>query len=526
VRGVQFAELVATSTAVAQTAGRLKKIDLLAMCLRRMPGDERAIGARFLAGIVSHKTGIGYALIGELRGAAPAAAAPYLTLGEVDRRLAAIAELRGAGSAQARKDQLGALFALATAGEQQLLASLVIGEVRQGANDGVVVEAIAKAAELPSDIVRRAYMLAGDLGEVCAVALDGGAAEIGRFGLRMFRPVLPMLAQTADDAVDALASLGGEASLEIKLDGFRVQVHKDGDDVRAYSRGLNDVSHFCPEVIAAVRAMPARRLIADGEAIVYGKTVGPNMERAPIPFQDTMKRFGKKGLDLAGGMPLSLALFDVLLVDDQTLIGEPARARFGTLAEVGGTHAVSRVITASSDEAAAFYAAAVAKGHEGVMAKALDAPYDAGSRGAAWLKIKRVHRLDLVVLAAEWGSGRRKGWLSNIHLGARDPAASGGNDNWVMLGKTFKGMTDDMLRWQTAEFLAREVDRDGHIIYVRPEIVAEVAFNDVQRSPRYPGGLALRLARVVRYRDDKTAAEADTIDAVRAIAIAAGVLPS
>jgi len=511
---VLFADLVATSGSVAETSSRLKKIDLLAACLRQMGSDERAIGARYLASTVPQKTGVGYAIVHEVAHAASPAAAPYLTIGEVDRRLAAIAELRGTGSAQARKDQLGALFSLATAAEQQFLATLIVGEVRHGALDGVVVEAIAKAAELPADVVRRAYMFAGDLGEVAATALDGGAAEIGRFGLTLFRPVLPMLAQTADDAESALATLGGEAALELKLDGFRVQVHKDGDDVRLYSRGLNDVSAFAPEIVAAARALPVRRLIADGEAIVLGAG------GRPLPFQDTMRRFGRKGLELKAEYPLTLALFDILLADDQTMIGSAARERFAALGDLAGELAVPRTVARDAAAATAFYDRAVARGHEGVMAKALDAPYDAGNRGAAWLKIKRVHRLDLVVLAAEWGSGRRKGWLSNIHLGARS------GDDWVMLGKTFKGMTDDMLRWQTAQFLAREVDRDGHIVYVRPEIVAEIAFNDVQRSPRYPGGLALRLARVVRYRDDKTAAEADTIDSVRAIAIAAGVLPS
>jgi DNA ligase 1 len=507
---VLFSELAARSAEVAGTSSRLKKIELLATCLRQMSNDERAIGARYLAGEMPQKTGVGYAQIAEVRNAVTPAGAPYLTLSEVDRRIAAIAELRGTGSAGARKDQLGQLFSLATKDEQQLLAGLVLGEVRQGASDGMVVEAIAKAAECAPDMVRRAYMLAGDLGEVAAVALEGG--ELGRYGLTLFRPILPMLAQTADDAAGALAMLEGEASFELKLDGFRVQVHKDGDDVRAYSRGLNDVSHFAPEIIEAVRAMPARRLVLDGEAIVYGQN------RAPLPFQDTMKRFGRKGLELRAAVPLSLSLFDVLMIDDQMLINSPASERFAALTQIGGAHAAQRIITSDQAAATAFYEAAVAQGHEGVMAKALDAPYDAGSRGAAWLKIKRVHHLDLVVLAAEWGSGRRKGWLSNIHLGARD------GDDWVMLGKTFKGMTDEMLKWQTAELLAREVDRDGHIVIVKPEIVAEVAFNDVQRSPRYPGGLALRLARVVRYRDDKTAAEANTIGDVRAIAAAAGVI--
>jgi DNA ligase-1 len=355
-------------------------------------------------------------------------------------------------------------------------------------------------------------MLAGELGCVAAEALDGG--NLGKFGLTLFRPVLPMLAQTADDATGALAQFAGTAALELKLDGFRVQLHKDGDVVRAYSRALNDVTAYVPEAVAAVAALPARRLILDGEAIVFGAN------GRPLPFQDTMKRFGKNGNALAAQMPLTLTAFDTLLVDDQTLLAAPSQERWKILGELAPALAVPRLVTASAEAAEAFYKDAVARGHEGVMAKALDAPYDAGSRGAQWLKIKKIHRLDLVVLAAEWGSGRRQGWLSNIHLGARS------SEGFVMLGKTFKGMTDDMLRWQTTEFLAREVDRDGHIVYVRPEIVAEVAFNDVQRSSRYPGGLALRLARVVRYRDDKTADQADTIDTVRAIAIADGVLPT
>jgi DNA ligase-1 len=528
---VLFADLVATSAAVTDTRSRLEKIDRLAACLRQMPDDEREIGARYLAGQVPQKLGVGYAIVHEALNATPPAAAPYLTLGEVDRRFSAIAELRGSGSARARRDQLGALLALATAPEQQLLAGLAVGEVRQGALEGVVVEAIAKAAELPADAVRRAYMLAGDLGAVASAALAGGAAEIGRFGLTLFRPVLPMLAQTADSAEQALEELGGPVALEHKLDGFRVQLHKDGDDVRAYSRALNDVTAIVPELVAQVAALPARRLVLDGEAFAVRE---PDRERSiasaggagalsssgrPLPFQDTMKRFGKKGAALREELPLQLALFDVLLVDDQALLAEPTRTRIAALGQVAPQLAVPRLVTASTSEANEFYAQAIASGHEGVMAKALDAPYDAGSRGAAWLKIKKVHRLDLVILAAEWGSGRRKGWLSNLHLGARDP-----DRGFVMLGKTFKGLTDETLKWQTAEFLARETGRDGHIVHVRPELVAEIAFNDVQRSPRYPGGLALRLARLVRYRDDKTAADADTIDTVRAIAIADGVL--
>jgi DNA ligase-1 len=510
---VLLRQLVETSAAVAESAGRLKKIGLLGDCLRAMDDGERAIGARYLAGEIPQKTGIGYATAGDVQRVTPPASEPQLSLREVDQRLDDIARLAGAGSATARKAQLGKLLARATTPEQQFLVRLAVGELRQGALDGLVVEAVAKAAGLPAAAVRRAYMLAGDLGVVAAEALGGG--NLDRFGLTLFRPVLPMLAQTADDAAEALTAFGGQAALELKLDGFRVQLHKDGESVRAYSRALNDVTAYVPEAVAAIAAMPARRLILDAEAIV----LAPNGR--PLPFQDTMKRFSKNGIALAAERPLTVTAFDALLVDDQTLLAHPAHERWAILGELAPALAVPRLITASADEAAAFYRDALSRGHEGVMAKALDAPYDAGSRGAQWLKIKKVHRLDLVVLAAEWGSGRRQGWLSNIHLGARAPGTS---DGWVMLGKTFKGMTDDMLRWQTTEFLAREVDRDGHIVYVRPEIVAEIAFNDVQRSSRYPGGLALRLARVVRYRDDKTANEADTIDAVRAIAIADGVL--
>jgi DNA ligase-1 len=507
---VLLSRLVETSAAVAQTAGRLKKIGLLAECLSAMGEGERAIGARYLAGEIPQKTGIGWATAGEVARTTPPASEPVLELGEVDRRFTDIAALAGPGSAGARKAQLGAMLARATAPEQTFLAQLAVGEIRQGALDGIVVEAIAKASGKPAVDVRRAYMLAGDLGVVAAAALGGG--DLAHFGLTLFRPVLPMLAQTADDTEEAIAAFGGPLALEHKLDGFRVQLHKDGDTVRAYSRALNDVTSYVPEAIAAVAALPARRLILDGEAIVYGKN------GRPLPFQDTMKRFGKNGNALAAEMPLTLTAFDALLVDDDTLLAEPAQRRWDIIGQLAPALAVPRLVTANAEEASAFYRDAIARGHEGIMAKALEAPYDAGSRGAQWLKIKKVHRLDLVVLAAEWGSGRRKGWLSNIHLGARSP------DGFVMLGKTFKGMTDDMLRWQTTAFLAREVDRDGHIVYIRPEIVAEIAFNDVQRSSRYPGGLALRLARVVRYRDDKTADQADTIDMVRAIAIADGVL--
>ncbi|MDB4960195.1 MAG: ligase ATP-dependent Dnl1 [Myxococcales bacterium] len=511
---VLFEQSARTSAEVARTSGKKKKVELIAALIRDVPPDERAIAARHLSGDVGRKLGIGYATVAELRGAVAPAANATLTLGEVDRRFAAIAALSGTGSGRARKEGFGALLAAATAIEQEFLGALVLGELRQGALDALVVDAVALATSLAPASVRSAYMLAGDLGVVADAALTDGAAGLARFGLTVFRPVLPMLAQTAETTSEALATLAGPAALELKLDGFRVQIHKDGDVVRVFSRALNEVTASVPEVVAYAAQLPARRLILDGEAIA----LGPGGR--PLPFQDTMKRVGR-GKALADRLPLSLSLFDALLIDDQTLLANPARERFTLLDALAPAHAVPRLITNEAAAATAFFEAAIASGHEGVMAKALEAPYDAGNRGASWLKIKHVHRLDLVVLAAEWGSGRRRGFLSNLHLGARDPAGG-----FVMLGKTFKGMTDEVLAWQTTALQAIEVDREGHVVYVRPELVVEIAFNDVQRSSQYPGGMALRFARLVRYRDDKTAAEADTIDAVRAIAIAAGVLPA
>jgi DNA ligase-1 len=494
-----------TSLDIASSSSRKRKVELLATVLREVPADERAPVARYLAGELGYKLGIGYATVGELRSTIAPAAASTLTITDVDRRLAALATLSGAGSNTARKQDLGELFALATEVEQNFLAAVLLGSLRQGALDALVVDAIAVARELPTKAVRTAYMLAGEIGAVAAAVLADPAA-VHTFGLTLFRPILPMLAQTADDTTEALEALEGPVSLELKLDGFRLQLHKDGDTVRAYSRALNEVTREVGQLVELVRALPPRRLILDAEAIAY------RADGRPMPFQDTMSR------KVEGGGALALSAFDILLVDDQTLLTAPARERFDALVAHAPTLAVPRIITADTAEASTFYERAIAGGHEGVMAKSLDAPYDAGSRGAAWLKIKKVRHLDLVVLAAEWGSGRRKGKLSNIHIGARS------GDDFVMLGKTFKGMTDAMLAWQTANFLAREVDRDGHIIYIRPDIVVEIAFNDVQRSSHYSGGLALRHARVVRYREDKTVAESDPIDAVRAIAIADGVI--
>jgi DNA ligase-1 len=503
-----LADLVEASTHAARTASRIGKRDVIAAFLRAVAPGEVEIAVAYLAGETRQgRLGIGIATLAALRGGA-AAAAPTLTLSEVDAALARIAATRGKGAAAERSAKLAALFARATRAEQDFLVRLLVGELRQGALEGVMIEAIAAAAGVAVADVRRAAMLAGDLGAVARAALAEGAAGLARFSIEPLRPVLPMLAQPAEDVADALARLG-TAALEWKLDGARVQVHKAGGDVRVFTRNGNDVTVAVPEIVEAVRPLPAGELVLDGEAIA----LAPG--GAPQPFQVTMRRFGRK-LDvdaLRAELPLSVFFFDVLRLDGESLVERPARERFAALADaLPSGLIVPRLVARDAAAAQAFYAEALARGHEGVMAKALDAPYEAGSRGAAWLKVKRAHTLDLVVLAAEWGHGRRRGWLSNLHLGARDPAGG-----FVMLGKTFKGLTDALLEWQTRELLAREIGRDDYTVYVRPELVVEVAFNDVQASPQYPGGLALRFARVKRYRADKRAEDADTIDTVRAI---------
>jgi len=433
--------------------------------------------------------------------------APTLQLAEVDAALDRLASTTGKGSAQEKERLLADLLARATGEEQEFLVRLLIGELRQGALEGLMTEAVARAASLDADAVRRAAMVAGDLGAVARATLTGGAAELSRFEVELFRPLQPMLAQPANDVGDALTQLG-EAGFEYKLDGARIQVHKRGDEVRVFSRRLNDVTTAVPDVVEAVRRFPVKDVILDGEAIAL------NPDGGPLPFQVTMRRFGRK-LDverLRRELPLASFYFDILYRDGSALLGEPYARRVAALTgAVPAEHRVARIVTAQPAEAAAFYRQAIAQGHEGVMAKALGARYDAGARGAAWLKVKETQTLDLVILAAEWGHGRRRGWLSNLHLGARDPATGG----FVMLGKTFKGMTDEMLAWQTTKLQELETHRDGHTVFVRPELVVEVAFNGVQASPQYPGGLALRFARVVRYRPDKGPDQADTIASVR-----------
>ncbi|HEY3634966.1 MAG TPA: ATP-dependent DNA ligase [Caldimonas sp.] len=503
-----LAALVDVSERAARTASRLAKRDAIAALLRDAEGDEVEIAVAYLAGETRQgRIGVGWATLAGLRGTP--ASAPSLTLREVDGALAAVAATAGKGSAAARNARLRALFERATAAEQDFLVRLLVGELRQGALEGVMLDAIATAAGLPAPDVRRAAMVTGSLRETARVALREGATGVARFAVALHRPVQPMLATPADDIAGAMGKLG-TAALEWKVDGARVQVHKAGGEITVYTRALKDVTASVPEIVAALHDVPARELILDGEAIALAA------DGAPQPFQVTMRRFGRK-LDveaMRAELPLAAYFFDCLHVDGVSLLDRPAHERFDALAAaLPPALVIPRIVTADVAAAEDFYADALARGHEGVMAKALTASYEAGRRGASWLKVKRAHTLDLVVLAAEWGHGRRQGRLSNLHLGARDPASGG----WVMLGKTFKGMTDALLDWQTGELLARAESRDAYTVRVRPELVVEIAFNDLQESPHYPGGLALRFARVKGYRADKRADEADTIETVRAL---------
>ncbi len=505
-----LATLAATSQRVGATPARLSKIRELAALLKSLSGDEIEIAAHYLSGEPPQgRIGIGYATVADAGAQAPALTAT-LSLADVDRLFSALAAARGSGSAGRRAALLRELFSRATAAEQQFLTLLLMGELRQGALAAVMTDAIAAAADLPAPLVRRAAMYAGDLGTVARVALTEGAAGLARFQLELFTPVAPMLAQTAADVGEALRELSGEVALEWKMDGARIQAHKSADEVRLYTRALNDITAAVPELVELLRTFPAPALILDGEAIAFDSAGRPH------PFQVTMRRFGRR-LNVEAvrdKLPIQAFFFDCLRIGEESIADRPLSERFEALAiAVPELHRVPRLVTASEAAARAFYEAALAAGHEGLMAKSLYSPYEAGNRGASWRKIKRAHTLDLVVLAAEWGHGRRSGRLSNLHLGALDTATG----RYVMLGKTFKGLTDAMLEWQTQQLLARELRRDALTVYVRPELVVEIAFSDLQASSRYPGGLALRLARVKRYREDKRPGEADSMEAVRRI---------
>jgi len=500
-------EVAETSSAVAASSARLAKVERLAACLRRLDPGEVHPGVAFLSGeLRQRQIGVGWAA---LRQAPQPAAAPSLTVAEVDAGFERIGRLAGPGSQGERRRLLAELLGRATASEQRFLVRLLSGELRQGALEGVMVEAIARAAGVPGAEVRRALMLRGALGPVAQVALARGVPGLREFRLEVGRPLQPMLAQTATSVEVAMERVG-EAAVEWKLDGVRVQLHKDGNAVRMFTRTLDDVTARVPEVVEIVLALPVRSAVLDGELIAL------QPDGRPHPFQVTAGRLGSK-LDVERqrlAVPLTLYLFDALHVDGEDLIDRGGLERHAALAAVSPEALrVPRTITGDPLVAERFLGDALARGHEGVMVKSLAATYEAGRRGAGWLKVKPVHTLDLVVLAAEWGHGRRKGWLSNLHLGARDPDGGG----FVMLGKTFKGLTDQLLTWQTERLLELEVARDDYTVHVRPELVVEIAFDGLQQSPRYPGGLALRFARVLRYRPDKVVEQADTMATVRDI---------
>jgi DNA ligase-1 len=502
-------DLVRTSQRVGAASARRAKVRELANFLTTLMPDEIETGVMYLAGeLPQGRIGLSYKAL--QAAAATVSDRAGLSIVEVDRALSAIDALRGAGSGAGRIQALDALMSQTTAAEQQFLVRLLVGELRQGALLGVMIEAIAAAAAVPAELVRRAAMYSKSLGAVARVALQEGAEALEKIQLELFAPAAPMLAQTANDVSEALRSLGGEAAWEWKMDGARIQVHKATDQVRVYTRSLNEVTGAVPEIVDAVRGFPVPTLVLDGEAIAF------DAAERPHPFQITMRRFGRKlNVDsMRVDLPIRAFFFACLFIDGHSLVDRPYRERIDALsAAVPAPLRIPRLLTSSAAEANAFYDAAIAAGHEGLMAKSLESPYEAGNRGASWYKIKHAHTLDLVVLAAEWGHGRRSGKLSNLHLGALDPDTG----EYVMLGKTFKGLTDAMLEWQTQEFLSRETRRAGQTVYVRPEIVVEVAFSDLQASARYPGGLALRLARVKRYRQDKLAEQADTMASVRRI---------
>ncbi len=504
---VLLAELVATSDEVAATSSRNAKIQALAVLIAELEPHEIRQAVGFLIGEpLQGKVGIGWATLSSVK--PTPAETPSLSIGDLDAAIDAVRATTGSGSNAARRAIVLSLFARATTREADFIFRLLTGELRQGALAGVMTDAIARATGVTLAAVRRAAMLSGDLCETAWLARTGGAAALADVHLHVLRPVLPMLAATSPSVADAIAATG-PASVEWKLDGARIQVHRDGDEVRVFTRNLNDVTERVPEVVAAVRRFAADTLVLDGEAI------GLTEEERPHAFQDTMSRFGRDD-STTHDIPLTAMFFDVLHLDGEDLLDRPLEERGAILDSVVGRWRVPAVRTDDADVATAFLDDAIATGHEGVMVKALGSPYEAGRRGAAWRKVKPVHTLDLVVLAVEWGHGRRRGWLSNLHLGARDPdGAFGPEGEFVMVGKTFKGLTDELLEWQTKALRELAVREEGHVVYIRPELVVEIALDGVQVSPRYAGGVALRFARVRGYRPDKSASDADTITAVR-----------
>jgi DNA ligase 1 len=507
---MRFENLVETSRRISETPKGLEKIALLAGLLKQLHGDEIDVAAAFLSGRTRQgKIGVGYSVLRDtVSEPAPQA---QLEIVDIDGAFQAISEIQGAGAERRRGDLLRDLFSRATVPEQAFLAGLLVGELRQGALEGIMLEAVAKAAQVSVARARHAAMVAGDVAAIARALLERGEAGLADYDIRLFQPVQPMLAQTADDVAEALDDLG-EAALEFKLDGARVQAHKSGADVMIFSRALNDVTAAVPEIVEAVRALPARDLILDGEVISL------KSDGRPQPFQVTARRFNRKAdlEKMRADLPLSPFWFDALYLDGGNLLHESQAKRFAALARVAPEASlIPHTIASEASAAHEFLEQALHRGHEGIMVKSLASEYATGARGRTWLKVKHVRTLDLVILAAEWGSGRRRGWLSNLHLGARDVERGG----FAMLGKTFKGLTDEMLEWQTQELQKIEIARDAHTVFVEPKLVAEIAFNDVQVSPRYESGFALRFARVKRYRPDKTPDQTDTFQTVKSLAV-------
>ncbi|MFD3786928.1 ATP-dependent DNA ligase [Streptomyces cyaneofuscatus] len=504
-----LAELAQVSLEVAATSARSRKVALLAALFRDAGPEDVPVVIPYLAGrLPQGRIGVGWRSLGD---PVEPAAEPTLTVTGVDAELTALAAISGTGSQALRRDRLRALFAAATADEQHFLRALLTGEVRQGALDAVAADALAKAAEAPPADVRRAVMLAGSLQEVARALLAEGPGALAGFRLTVGRPVQPMLAHTATSVTEAVDKLG-PCAVEEKIDGIRVQVHRDGDRVRAYTRTLDDITDRLPELVTAVAALETGRFILDGEVIALGD------DGRPRPFQETAARVGSRRdvAAAAAGVPIVPVFFDALSADGEDLLDLPFADRHAALARlVPEALRVRRALVPDPADAEArraaeaFLAETLERGHEGVVVKDLAAAYSAGRRGASWLKVKPVHTLDLVVLAAEWGSGRRTGKLSNLHLGARRP-----DGTFAMLGKTFKGLTDALLEWQTEKLRALATGEDGQVVTVRPELVVEIAYDGLQRSTRYPAGVTLRFARVLRYREDKTAQEADTVETV------------
>ncbi|CAM4067894.1 ATP-dependent DNA ligase [Kibdelosporangium persicum] len=493
-----LADVVTTSAAVAATRSRLAKVKALAGLLGQAGPEAVEPAVAFLAGAPRQgRTGAGWRTLYDLD--APPAAEPGLTVERTDELLEKLTRTSGKGSVQKRVDLLTELFGAATREEQEFLRRLMTGELRQGALEGVMLDAIASAAQVPGEAVRRAFMLSGRLPVTAVAALTGGEAALAEFRLEVGRPVRPMLASPAESLRTALDELG-DVVVEYKMDGARIQVHKNGDDVRVFTRTLREITASVPELVELVRELPCRTVVLDGE------TLALKDDGKPRSFQETMSRFGATN---QRELLLRPYFFDCLHLNGIDLLDVPLRERNKALHEAVGEH----VIPGGTQNAEQILTDSLDAGHEGVMVKALDSIYAAGRRGRAWQKVKPEHTLDLVVLAAEWGHGRRTGYLSNLHLGARDP--DGGPP--IMVGKTFKGMTDELLAWQTRELQAIESHREDYVVHVRPEFVVEIELDGAQVSPRYPGGVALRFARVLRYRPDKDPADADTIDAVRAL---------